>query len=319
MMYLSVDIGGTRLRAALVDDDGAIHFRRRVNTRASEGAEAVLSDLISICDSILYDDCRAVVAIGISFGGPVDYLNQTILRSQHVSGWDKLGLSKTLADRFGVPAVMDNDGNVAALGEKVYGAGIDVSSLVYLTVSTGVGGGIILDGQVVRGRSNLAGEIGHIIVEPDGRACSCGKHGCLEAYASGNSLASMAKERITADAQGGAAILREAGEGRVDSAAVFRAARGGDSLASSLVSVSVRALARGIASVVTILDTELVVIGGGVSSEGVFLFEPLRRQVSEQAMFGEAYPVPIVPAKLGDDVGLLGAAALARSVFGPED
>jgi glucokinase len=319
MMYLSVDIGGTRLRAALIGEDGTIHSRRRINTRASEGAEAVLSDLKSMCDSIFRDNLHAVVAIGISFGGPVDYPNQTILRSQHVSGWDKLGLSKMLADRFGVPAVMDNDGNVAALGEKVYGAGIAVSSLVYLTVSTGVGGGIILDGQVVRGRSNLAGEIGHIIVEPDGRACSCGKHGCVEAYASGDSLAAIAKERVTADVQAGAAILREAGEGHIDSAAVFRAARGGDSLASSLVSVSVGALARGIASVVTIIDTELVVIGGGVSFEGAFLFEPLRRQVSEQAMFGEAYPVPIVPAELDDDVGLLGAAALARSVFGRQE
>jgi glucokinase len=320
---LAVDIGGTNIRAAIVDTDGAVIRRERIATPGEAGTAALLEELYALCDRVVAAGSGAsaatggpasVSAVGVSFGGPVDFVSQRVVRSQHVGGWDGLEIGSLLGGRYGAAAVVDNDANAAAIGEHRHGAGRGAANMIYLTVSTGIGGGVIIGDRVVRGRKNLAGEIGHLVVVDRGRECVCGKRGCVEAYASGRSLAAIAAELIGREPESGRAVVAEAGSGPVDSAAVYRAAASGDPVAGALVAESLRMLALGIANAVTLLDVDRIVIGGGVAASGAPFFTPLRAMVEELAMFGESYPVDIVPAALGDDAGLVGAAVIAEEI-----
>lgn len=309
---LAVDVGGTAIRAAVVGPGAEILSRRRVATRGDLGAEMVLEDLFAIADGVIAETGTPPRAVGVSFGGPVDYRNQRIRKSQHVHGWDRVDLCARFTERYHVPTVMDNDANVVALGEWRRGAGIQTDDLIYLTVSTGVGGGIIAGGSVLRGRNGLAGEIGHITVEPGGRPCPCGKRGCVEAYASGSSIAAMACELVAHDRVRGARISEAAEHGgTIDARAVYRAAASGDPSAAGIIEASIHALAVGIAAAVSMTDPEMVVIGGGVTKEGDRFFKPLRREVARLSSQDPSLATPIIPAALGDDGGLIGAGLLA--------
>jgi glucokinase len=248
----------------------------------------------------------AVHRIGIGCAGPVSRQAGLILNPPNLPGWIRVPLVEYFEKHLGRPAIVENDANAAALGEFRYGAGKGAQSLVYLTVSTGIGGGIILDGKLWHGLKDGAGEVGHMTVNPDGPICGCGNTGCLEALASGPSIARRAREALAA---GRASRLGELPD--LTAADVVRLAGEGDPLAVEVWEDTVRYLGLGVAAIVTILAPERVVLGGGVTEAGDLLFDPLRREVRQRVRLVAVESVPILPAALGRDVGILGAAAVA--------
>ena len=314
--FLLIDIGGTKLRAAVGDSTGNIIERVEEYTEVDGEAEGALQKIFAISDkAILLSgiDRKLITKIAVSFGGPVDFVNKRIIKSQHVKGWNNFPLCKHLEKKYGVPAVIDNDGNIAALGEYVFGSGKGTKSLVYLTVSTGVGGGIVLNGTIWHGKNNLAGEIGHIVVEDNGLTCECGKKGCVEGYSSGFAVGKNARNYLMKN-PGTKTVIRDLVNNNIEeitAITVYRAADQGDQLAQKMVDTSIRKLAIAIANVICVLDIEKVVIGGGVTHEKERFFKPLQKYVDELAMFKDPYHVPIVRAANKDDAGLKGCIALA--------
>ncbi|MEI8189941.1 MAG: ROK family protein [candidate division NC10 bacterium] len=309
MSVLAVDIGGTKLAAGVVDADGKMLERGEVPTRAHEGLEPVLERIVRLGRDLLARAAaqkEPVQRIGIGCAGPVDLKAGKVFNPPNLPGWSEVSLVRHIESALGLPAVLENDANAAALGEFRYGAGRGARSLVYFTVSTGIGGGIILDGKVWHGLKDAAGEVGHMTVCPDGPVCGCGNRGCLEAMASGPSIARRAREAVAA---GRPTRLREVAV--VTSADVVRLAQEGDAVAREVWDAAVNYLGIGVAAVITILAPERVVLGGGVTRAGDFLFEPLRAEVRRRVKLVPVESVRILPAALGPDVGILGAAAVA--------
>ena len=309
MTVLGIDIGGTKLAAGVVDADGKMLERGEVPTLAHEGPEPVLERIVGLGRDLL---ARAAARkepaqrIGIGCAGPVDLKAGKVFNPPNLPGWSEVSLVRLIESALGLPAILENDANAAALGEFRYGAGRGARSLVYFTVSTGIGGGIILDGKVWHGLKYAAGEVGHMTVCPDGPACGCGNRGCLEAMASGPSIARRAREVV---ASGRPTRLCEIP--KPTSADVVCLAQKGDAVAREVWDEAVRYLGIGVAAAITILAPERIVLGGGVTKAGDFLFEPLRAEVRRRVKLVPVESVPILPAALGPDVGILGAAAVA--------
>jgi glucokinase len=247
-----------------------------------------------------------VERIGIACAGPVDREAGLVLNPPNLPGWTRVALVEHLEKELGRPAVLENDANAAALGEFRYGAGREAQSLVYLTVSTGIGGGIILGGRIWHGLKDGAGEVGHMTLAPDGPLCGCGNRGCLEAVSSGTAIARRAREALRTGRQSRLGEIQGC-----TAADVARCAREGDSLAREVWEEAIGYLALGVANLITVLAPERVVIGGGVSEAGELLFDLLRWEVRRRVRLVAVESVPILPAALGRDVGILGAAAVA--------
>jgi len=309
MAVLAIDIGGTKLAAGVVDTDGRMLARGEVPTLAAEGLEPVLGRIVGLGRELLArpEVVRArVQRIGVGCAGPVDLKAGLVFRPPNLPGWTRVPLTDHLQQALGLPTVLENDANAAALGEFRYGAGKGARSIVYMTVSTGIGGGIILDGKVWHGVKDAAGEIGHITVCPDGPLCGCGNRGCLEAMSSGPSIARRAREIVASGRQ-----TRLSAIPTPAAADVVRLAQEGDAAAAEVWANAVGYLGIGVAAVITFLAPERIVIGGGVTKAGDALFQPLREQVRQRVKLVPVESVPILPAALGPDVGILGAAAVA--------
>jgi len=315
---VALDFGGTKLAAGLVDwQRGQVLRQARCATGPGRGARGQIADMLALVEGGLRlsaDEWRAVAGVGVSFGGPVDAASGTVLHSHHVEGWGGLPLATILAEALGRPVLIENDANAVALGEYRYGTGRGTEDLVYLTISTGIGGGIVLGGRLWRGRHGLAGEIGHMVVRPDGPLCTCGNRGCLEALASGPSIARRAGEALAASA-GGSRLLALAGGNPAGLSAelVFRAAHAGDEVAAAVVAAVAEDLGLGIAMLVSVLDPGRVILGGGVAKAGEGLLAPVRRAFRRHAFPMLRDQVSIVQAAAPDEGGLLGAAALVAS------
>jgi len=249
-----------------------------------------------------------VQGVGISFGGPVAADGRTVRLSMHVAGWEQVPLATHVEGALGLPAIVANDGDAAALAEYHFGAGQGVRHLLYLTVSTGIGGGIIIDGRLHRGERAWAGEAGHQVLKPDGPPCPCGRNGCLEALASGLSIAREARLRLRGP-DGATSLLSAIPPGALTAQHVAEAAAAGDALARAVWNEAMGWLGIGIASAANLLNPGRVVLGGGLTRAGALLFDPVRHVVAQRVMDPE---VRVVPAALGDDVGILGGAALLR-------
>jgi glucokinase len=309
MAVLAIDIGGTKLAAGVVDTDGRMLSRGEVPTLATEGLEPVLGRIVGLGRELLSRPEIAgvrVQRIGVGCAGPVDIKAGLVFRPPNLPGWTRVPLTDHIQRSLGLPTVLENDANAAALGEFRYGAGKGARSIVYMTVSTGIGGGIILDGKVWHGVKDAAGEIGHITVCPDGPLCGCGNRGCLEAMSSGPSIARRAREVIASGRQTRLSAIPEPAV-----ADVVRLAQEGDAVAAEVWAEAVKYLGIGVAAVITFLAPERVVIGGGVTKAGDYLFEPLRERVRRHVKLVPVESVPIFPSALGPDVGILGAAAVA--------
>ena len=255
-----------------------------------------------------------LAAVGASFGGPVDADRGLVLLSHHVPGWEKFPLRDWLKDRFGVPAAVDNDANAGALGEHRFGAGQSYDSLMYITVSTGVGGGWILNGRPWRGADGMAGEIGHTVVDPNGPLCLCGKRGCVERLASGPYIAQRAREWLEAQPERGR-ILRTLAGGDLDAITtklVAQAAAQGDDLAWEALEIAAWGLGAGIGNAANLVNPQRFVLGGGVTKAGERFWEVVRRTARETAL--PEIHFDVIPAALGDDAPLWGAIALAEEL-----
>jgi glucokinase len=309
MSVLGIDIGGTKLAAGVVDATGRILARGEVPTLAAEGLEPVLRRIVALGRSLLGAPEAArdpVRRIGVGCAGPVDVRAGKVFNPPNLPGWNEVALIERIQTDLGLPAVLENDANAAGLGEFRYGAGRGARSLVYLTVSTGIGGGIVLDGRVWHGFQDAAGEIGHITVMADGPLCGCGNRGCLEAVASGTSIARRAREALAAGRQSRLGTVQG-----ITAAHVTVLAQEGDALAVELWAETIRYLGIGVAAAINFLAPERVVLGGGVTRVGDFLFGPLRDEVRRRVKLVPIESIPILRAELGPDVGILGAAAVA--------
>ncbi len=305
MVYIAVDLGGTNIRAARCDGEGRILARAQGPTRPEEGVEAVIARIIKAIEAV-WSGGEPVEAIGVGAPGPLDP-RTGVVRTAPNLGWENVPLADRLRERFRVPCFVGNDANLAALGEWQYGAGRGHAHLVYLTVSTGIGGGVITHGVLLEGAHGLGAELGHIVVEArDGPRCGCGRTGCLEAVASGTAIARMARE---AWARGEPVPWRD--PAAVTAAEVAEAAVHGNPVASAIMDRAAFYLGVGIASFWHIFNPTLVILGGGVMKTGEWFLEKIRTYAWERAMTPD-YVTPIIPAALGDDVGLFGALAYAR-------
>jgi glucokinase len=253
-----------------------------------------------------------VVAVGVGCGGTLDRGRGVILSPPNLPGWDEFPVVALVRERFGVPVALDNDANAAALGELTYGAGRGLKHLVYITISTGIGGGVIVRGKLVHGVHDGAGEVGHMTVLPDGPLCGCGARGCLEALCSGTSIARRARERLAA---GEPSLLSSLDTAEVTAQSVALAAREGDALASKVWYDTIRHLSVGVGNIFHALAPEAVVIGGGVSTAGEQLFTPLREHVRARVRMLPAGKINILQAALGGDSGIHGAAILGQSAL----
>ena len=309
-MILAVDIGGTNYSLALGTPGGRILKRTTGSTDRSGGAAWMIERILKVGRRLIASSPEAVSACGISFGGPVDFASQRIVNSTHVAGWDNLAIPETIQRDLGIPAVVDNDANAGALGELTFGAGRGCRHLVYYNIGTGIGAGIIIDGEIYRGANGNAGELGHVTVLPDGPLCDCGNRGCLEALCSGTAIGRRGEEAVRRQPGRGSGILRAAG-GPVTARAVFDAARTGDRLALDLVNETCRYLGMGVAAAMNALAPEAVVVGGSVAKAGRVLFEPLRERADRFLMPVHRPHLRILPARLKGNSGLLGAVALA--------
>jgi glucokinase len=251
-------------------------------------------------------------AIGVSFGGPVDAGSGTVRLSHHVPGWEGVPLASLLEAEFGAPVRVDNDANVAALGEHRFGVGQGFDSLLYLSVSTGVGGGWILDGKPWRGADGMAGEIGHTVVDPAGPLCLCGKRGCVERLASGPYMAQSARELLGSSPERGRLLLDLAGGDPevITGQLIAEAAGQGDPLAREVLERAAWALGVGIGNAANLINPRRFVLGGGVTKSGQRFWDTLRRTARETAL--PEVQFEILPAALGDDAPLWGAVALAE-------
>jgi len=298
---LGLDIGGTKLAAGVVDSSGLVHSFATESTRPEDGAEDGLERLFELGRKVVARsgvDWSGIAAVGIGSGGPLDAARGILVSPPHLTGWLDVPVVALAEQAFGVPTALENDATAAAAGEHRYGAGAGTRNMVYLTISTGVGGGTVIDGRLYRGASGNGGELGHVTVDCDGRPCrGCGRLGCLEAYVSGTSIGERAQEAGMADAT---------------AAEVAAAARAGDPLAVEVWDATTAALACGLTSIVNLFEPELVVLGGGVvSGTGEQLLGPVRERVRADAMSPAGAAAEIVQSPLGKHVGVVGAAAIA--------
>jgi glucokinase len=307
---VGVDLGGTQIRACLTDARGRILRETCRPTLAHEGPQPVLSRMKEAIREVLTDrKLGDVLGIGIGSPGPLDPRTGVVIAPPNLPGWQGIPLRDIMSQEFGLPVYVNNDANVAALAECRFGAGKGCSDLVYLTVSTGIGGGFICGGELLLGAHGYAGEPGHITVQPDGPRCNCGNVGCLEVMAAGPAIARRAAELVR---QGRSSMLSQdvAQGSNLTAEAVGKAAQAGDLVSLEAIARAAYYLGIGVLNLIHLFDPEKVVIGGGVSKLGPMLFDPVRAMLRERGMTAAQRETPIVPAALGDQVGLLGGVAL---------
>lgn len=307
---LALDIGGTKLAVAVVTRDGRPLEMLVEPTRRAEGADAVLGRLFRLGAAAraaaLAQGLPDIGAVGISCGGPLNRETGVLEGPLHLPGWIDVPIVSLAEQAFGVPAVLENDATAAAWGEFRYGRGVGAATMLYLTVSTGIGGGAVIDGRLHHGAAGNGGEYGHIMVQRGGRVCLCGRRGCLEAYASGTAIAARAREALAAGESSALAALPA-----VRAEDVSQAAVDGDALAARIWTETTELLAIAVTDLVNVLEPDLVVLGGGVTRSGERLLAPVRDAVLRDAMPPSASRVSVMAAGLGDAVGVVGAAAIA--------
>ena len=311
---IGVDIGGTNVKIALIDEKGTIAYSNSVPTRAEMGYEYTIQNIINTIKDSLKEsnnDISNIGGIGFGLPGQIDSVNGVVRLLPNIPGWVEVPLAKIVKDEFNVPVKLDNDVRVATLGELNYGAGKGCQNLICLTVGTGVGSGIVLNGQLVRGASMTAGEIGHVIVERNnGEICGCGATGCLEAYASGPSVVKMAKDYI---AGGKSTKFKEIAAGNeITPYMVYEAAKQGDAVAKRIFTIVGEYLGVALVSVVNLLNPEKIIVGGGVGQAGDLILEPIREAIKKRCIPTSAAAVEIVPAQLGESAGVVGASLLVN-------
>ena len=311
----AIDFGGTNIRAAVVDCDGAVDGFVTRPTDATDGPDVVIERVVATLYEALE---RASVskatlsAVGIGAPGPLDWRRGVIHEAPNLPGWIDVPLVDRVAAATGVTTFLENDANAAALAEFTYGENRAVLNMLYITVSTGVGGGLILDGHLWHGAFGSAGEFGHMTVDLDGPPCDCGNVGCIEAFASGPDMAAWVTSQIESSRPGPLRRVIDSGT-TLTGHHVVEAAKGGDTLAVEALARAGRAIGFGIINVAHLVNLELAVVGGGIANAGALLFRPLRVVVDAHLLKSTAPNIRVEPWSLGENVGILGAASAARA------
>ncbi len=325
-LAVAMDWGGTWARASVIDRQGQVIWSSRATNPPDGSREELLANAGKLLrEALNRGSDRGVAGIGVAVAGPVDAETGTLYDPPNLPALDGVSLKATWESTLGIPVFVGNDANLAALGEYHYGAGLETRrlgnpprTLVYVTISTGIGGGVIDRGQMFLGAHGLAAEIGHMVIDgrPQALHCQCGNYGCLEALASGTAIASMARQRLTG---GGSpdSILASRDPGPITSEDVFEAASQGDRLAKEILDDVVSALAIGLTNILHLYNPDLVVLGGGVTSGLVQLdlLSKINQLMLEKAMSKRHQDFRLAASALGDEVGMIGAASLVWSAM----
>jgi glucokinase len=318
---IGVDLGGTNIVVGVLPmdgGDGGVLFLRTVPTEAHRGAKFVVDRIVGLIGEVRDETVSRhgggpddFAGVGIGSPGPLDRNTGTVINTPNL-GWRNFPLRDLISNGAGLPATLDNDANCATYGEWWLGAGRNVDTLVGLTLGTGIGGGIVLNGEIFHGVSDAAGEIGHMTIDSTGRRCKCGNYGCLEAYASGPAIALRAVEGIEAGAESLLPALVNGKLEDVTAATVYEAVVLGDPYANEVMRETAKFLGAGVGNIINILNPEMVVIAGGVTRAGDHLFVPLRAEVRRRAFKSAEEACQIVSGKLPGTAGVIGAAAVFK-------
>jgi len=319
--YLGIDLGGTKILTALADDRGAILGKRKIMTEANQGIANVLANIVHASQVVLDTSSLSfadIQRVGVGIPGWVDVEAGLVHHAPNLK-WEQVPITRLLEAETGTPVVIENDANAAALGEWLWGAGKGACSLIYITVSTGIGGGIIIDGRLHRGKDCRAGEIGHMIIDPKGSRCSCGNNGCLEALSSGTAIANRGKEVVEERRPSILIDFCQGDSSKVTAALVSRAAQEGDHVAQEILTTAGYYLGIGLANLVNLLSPEKIILGGGVMKAGDLILESTKctlQDITKASSLGSS--VEICKAALGDESGVVGALMVARNRL-PDD
>lgn len=309
--YIGVDLGGTKIASVLTDSDGQIVAADKRPTNAAAGAEEVIANIFAGIRRVTKGVApESLQGIGIASPGPVDTKHGIIIDAPNL-GWKNFAINQVMEAEFKIPCLLENDANAAAIGEWVFGAGKGLRDLIYITVSTGIGGGIICNNQILHGRDGAAGEIGHMIVDTEGPDCKCGRKGCLEAVSSGTAIATAARRLIGQGRPSSILARAQNNPDLINAQIVAEAAAENDSLAKEILDRAIYFLGVGVANLIQIFNPELIIIGGGVSKIGSILYEGVWQVVLKNTFPHTVRDLAIVPPGLGDNCGSIGAAALA--------
>lgn len=317
---VGIDLGGTKISGAISNKGGEILYRKIIDTLASEGADKVLERIVWLINHMITElniNKKDVVGVGIASPGPLNSVEGIIIETPNLP-FNNFPLKSTVEKETGIKVFIENDANAAALGEFLYGAGKGAVNLIYVTVSTGIGGGIIIDKKLYSGKTGNAGEIGHTTVEPNGPRCNCGNYGCLEVMSSGTAIARIAKERLADNEKSNKEKSLLSTFENITSREVFECALKGDKLALEVVDYTLNYLGIGLANLINIFDPEMIIIGGGVSKVGDMLFDRIKKIAVERSFKVMSDTVKILPASLGTDAGVVGALAIISSRIGTE-
>lgn len=311
-LWLGIDLGGTNVKVALVSHDGEVVQKSSLKTHADRGPDAVMAIMAEGAASVVADagqTMKDIAAAGIGAPGPMNWQTGVVYSPPNLPGWKDVPLAQLMGERLGIRCYVDNDANCACLGEFERGAGRDVRNMCLFTLGTGIGGGLVIEGQLLRGIDGTAGEIGHMRVEHEGRACNCGAKGCLEAYASATGLVKTAKERLT----GGAVTrLRDLTLESITARKISELALAGDTFCVEVIQETGRWLGVAAADLINLLNPEMLAFAGGLADAGDMLLGPAREIAAAMAFEVPARRAKIVRAELGKDAGVIGAAFSAR-------
>lgn len=311
---IGIDVGGTNVKIALVDDNGKIIYSNSVPTYAKMGYEYTVNNIKQAIKDLMKETNTTpsdIEGIGFDFPGQVDCKTGVVKLAPNIPGWVNVPIAQMIEDEFHIPTRIDNDVRCAALGELKFGAGRGCENFICITVGTGIGSGIVINGKVVRGATNAAGELGHIKLQMNGGPiCGCGDTGCLEAFASGPAIVAMAQEYIKGGKSTKFREMAAVEGGEITPYMVAKAAEEGDSVAKRIFEIVGEYIGIGLTSVINLLNPERVIIGGGVAESGELLLGPIRKTIKERAMVVAGNAVEIVPAQLGNSAGVIGASML---------
>lgn len=315
MNILGIDIGGTKTSICIGDCAGKILCQDRLPTRPERGPELVLNDIAAMAKTLLKQcNLAAPDAIGIGAPGPVNVRAGLLLSPPNMPGWDRVPLTEYFTNAFRAPVFMNNDANAAALGEYCFGYGNNASPFVFLTHSTGMGGGLIINGMLVQGANDMAGEVGHFVLDPQGPLCPCGLRGCFEAYCGGRSVELRLRARLKLEQSD--EILRSQlnhNPDQLDFKTFIAAARAGDVFAAAEWRQYVERMAQGLGILIMTLNPELLVLGTIARHTGAFLMDPLQKRLPQYAWGPALAACRIQTSAIGENIGALGALALARA------
>jgi len=315
MYYVGIDLGGTFIKAGLVDENGKIILKSSIPTGKERPYQEIVRDMAMLVKQIIKDaqiDKKDVKSIGIGSPGTPDNKAGILVYANNLTNFENVPLRTEIQKYVDIPVILDNDANCAALAESVAGAARDAKNSVTITLGTGVGSGVVIDGKVYSGFNYSAAEMGHMVIRMDGEQCTCGRKGCWEAYASATGLIEQTKRAAMENKESLINTLVDGDLSKIDAKTAFDAAKQGDETGRKVVEQYIKYLAEGLINLINIFAPDVVVIGGGVSKEGEYLLKPLRELVYKDVYFKGEPQTQIRVAQMGNDAGIIGAAMLGK-------